>query len=268
MGSENEMKSSEELASAMGVPLFTTDLHMPDYREGESEHWRIRIVEFCLDRGYQTGVWIVQDMPVLLRRVGDPPVWETWMSLSPREVESQELGIRHAFGHTVVMGLGMGWVAINIALNSNVDRVSVIEHDPEVIDLFGKSGALDGLSRAVADRMEFIEDDALQWRPDGAVDFLYADIWPELRMPETLDEVRRMQENVKAKQVYYWGQELGIHSAARRMAGRGRQLNEKLIRRCIEETIELPLLIPPAVDYASMIERVAENQRAGIPPGR
>ncbi|OQB96252.1 MAG: hypothetical protein BWX86_00876 [Verrucomicrobia bacterium ADurb.Bin122] len=38
------------------------------------------------------------------------------MSLSVHEIESQELGCRHAFGTTVVMGLGMGWIALNAAL--------------------------------------------------------------------------------------------------------------------------------------------------------
>jgi len=38
----------------------------------------------------------------------------TWMSIVPMEVESQEIGIAAARGHTVVQGFGMGWAAASI----------------------------------------------------------------------------------------------------------------------------------------------------------
>ncbi|WP_049818875.1 O-methyltransferase [Geotalea uraniireducens] len=115
------------------------------------------------------------------------------MSLSPHEIESQELGCRYAHGHTVVMGLGMGWVAINMALSPAVSKVTVIERDPEVIELFGLSRALHGLAAEIAGKIRIIRADALEWQPDEAVDFLYADIWRCLEEPQTLDDVRCMQ---------------------------------------------------------------------------
>jgi hypothetical protein len=256
------MTTPEQLAAALGVPLFSTDLYVPAYRAGDVGPWRITHEGFGLDRGYYSGHWAVHGMPVLLRSRGDPPVWESWMSLSPHELESQEFGCRRAFGYTVVMGLGLGWVAVNVALNPAVDRVTVVEIDPAVIDLFHRSGALDGLPQAALDKIEIVEADALQWRPSQPVDVLYADIWLRLAEPQVLDEVRRMQENVAAGSIYYWGQELTLYSCARQLAGADGRLDEPLLRRCVEEVIALPLLIPPGVDYVGLIERVAENRRA------
>jgi hypothetical protein len=257
----------EQIAADLGVPLFSTDLSIPAYKERQIGRWRVSRLAFGLDHGYHTGLWAVRDMPVLLRGGGPSSAWETWMALSPHEVESQEPGCRHAFGHTVIMGLGMGWVAVNVALNPAVNRVTVIEHDPEVIDLFRHSGALDDLADAVVRKMDIIEADALEWSPGRPVDFLYADIWRNLAEADTLDQVRRMAGNVGARRIYYWGQELAIYSEGKRLLAPGERLSDTQIRGCIEEEIALPLLIPPDVDYAAMIERVVENRRARNLPG-
>ena len=250
--------SSEQLAQALGVPLFVSDLYMPTYRAGRIGHWLLTHSGFGLDRGYYSGQWGVVGMPALLReRQGKE---EIWMSLSPHEIESQELACRYACGHTVVMGLGMGWVAINIALNPAVQRVTVIELDPEVIELFDHSQATSGLPEDIRNKLHIVLADALEWRPDVPVDFLYADIWRCLEEPQTLDDVRRMQANVGAETIYFWGQELAIHALADH-AG----LWPQQVQRCVAETIALPLLLPTDFDYPQMIGDVARLRRAHKP---
>jgi hypothetical protein len=266
-GISSNVISGEESAglASPGVPLFTTNLHMPDYLEGIVGRWRLKRSGICFDRGYHSGLWIVSGMPVLLRdALGDGQSWETWMSLSPHEIESQELGCRYACGHTVVMGLGMGWVAVNMALNPQVKRVTVVERDPEVVELFLHSRALAGIPSPCSDKLSIVLADALEWQPDEPVDFLYADIWLGLEEPQTLDEVRRMQDNVKAGQVYFWGQELVIHSMAGEYAQVGTPRAE-VVQRCIAEKIRLPLLIPDGIDYAEMIDTVVRQRRERFP---
>lgn len=254
------------IAEALGLPLFTTDLFLPAYREGRVGRWQIRIRKLGLEPGYWSGLWAVRDTPVLLREAGDPPRWQPWMSLSPHEVESQELGCRHAVGHTAVMGLGMGWIAANAALNPDVAGVTVVERDPEVIDLFHQTGtgALEALPKAAAAKIAIVEADALEWKPDRPVDFLYADIWQKLAEPRTLGDVRRMQANVGAKTVYYWGQELTIYTEAKRRFGEDEPLTGQRVCEVIDEAIALPLLVPPGKEeeYSARIERAAHNRRA------
>lgn len=260
---------TEPLVAALGAPLFSTAFYVPPYRETSAGRWKLTRGGFGLDRGYYSGLWTVQGTPVLLRRTdGAEQSWETWMSLSPHEIESQELGCRYAKGHAVVMGLGMGWVAINMALNPAVHRVTVIERDPEVIDLFGRSGALDGLPAEVTDRLRVVEADALEWRPEESVDFLYADIWQRLEEPRTLDDVRRMQANVGAGRVYFWGQELALHAQAQENAAarEGQGWNEGVWCR-VSEAIAVPLLFPDDLDYPAMIAQVARLRRERKIPG-
>lgn len=202
---------------------------------------------------------MTQRMPVLLRdSSGDGQSWETWMSLSPRELESQELACQYAFGHTVVMGLGMGWVAINIALNPAVRKVTIIERDRDVIQLLSQSGALDGLALEAAEKIQIHEADALEWVPDEPVDFLYADIWLHYKEPQTLGEVRRMQRNVNAKTLYFWGQELFLHDLADLRASNG---VEPLIS--LQKRMGLPILMPTDFDYSALIIQAAQRYAEG-----
>lgn len=251
-------EQSEVMAHALGVSLFKSDLYMPAYRAGRMGRWRLTHSGFGLDRGYYSGQWAVVGMPALLRDHQGEEL--TWMSLSPHEIESQELGCRYAYGHTVVMGLGMGWVAINIALNPTVERVTVIELDPEVIELFDHSQAISGLPEDIRNKLEIVQADALQWQPDSPVDFLYADIWRCLEEPQTLDDVRRMQANVQAETIYFWGQELAIHVLVDHIGSWPQQ-----VQRCVAETIALPLLQPADFDYPQMIADVVRLRRERKP---
>lgn len=49
--------------------------------------------------------------------------------------------------------------------------------------------------------------DALTYRPDAPVDFLYADIWPLMAHDDALPQTQIMQRNIQAAQVGYWTQE-------------------------------------------------------------
>jgi hypothetical protein len=264
------IEMARQLASTLNIPLFSTDLHMPSYVDGVIGRWRLVRGEFSIDHGYYSGVCATWKMPALLRdRNGDGQTWDTWMSLSPHEIESQELGCRHAHGHTAVMGLGMGWAAVNIALNPAVRRVSVIERDPEVISLFAQSKVLQGVSVEIADKIRIIEADALEWHPGEAVDFLYADIWRTLEEPQTLDDVRRMQANVAAESIYFWGQELCINALAGQTPQSGADAAQwkEAVRRCIDDRIALPLLWPAGLDYPDLINNVVSLRRKRWPIG-
>ncbi len=258
---------NQALAEALGAPLYSTDLLLPQYQAGLQGDWKLQVNGCGLDHGYHSGLWFVPSMPILSRR-NSQGAWETWMSLSVHEIESQELGCRYAVGTVVVMGLGMGWIALNAALCHEVTKVIVIERDPHVIDLFKSTGSIDGLRPEHRDKIEIIESDALTWQPTEAIDFLYADIWLTLAEPETLAQVRRMQENIKAKQVYYWGQEISLYAQAEPWLATGESLTMTLLRRCADERIKLPLVLPKGIDYPALIERVIARRRVRSLPVR
>lgn len=250
--------SATALAQALGVPVFAPQWHMPQYPDGAVGPWQMKRMGVGMDRGYYSGPCVTSGSTLLLRQ-GSEGRWETWMSLSPMEVESQELACHHARGHTVVMGLGMGWVAANMALQPSVNRVTVVERDGDVLELFRRCRVLEGLPQSAAAKVELVQADALQWQPPGApVDFLYADIWLHLAEPQALAEVQRMQANVRAAQVYFWGQELVLGAMARVQAEPGTPPWSDAVDRAVHDT-GLPLLAQTEAGYPHLITRVLES---------
>ena len=139
-----------------------------------------------------------------------------WMSLTPMETESQGYHGRLATGNVVVAGLGMGVLPYHLLRhNSKVKKVTVIEKNPEVIDILKE--ATDWL--VPSERLEIVVGDAREYIPKESVDTLLIDIWPNMGSIETESDVRTIQKNVNAKVVGWWGQELNLlsflHKSAR-----------------------------------------------------
>jgi hypothetical protein len=181
---------------------------------------------------------------------------DTWMSLMPVEVESQQIGIDVAAGHVAVFGLGLGWSAALCALKAEVEAVTVVELDRELIALHGALGLFDRLPGGGGAKVRIVEGDAFTWRPDRAVDLLAADIWLPIVGGDRVAEVRRMQANVGARRVCFWGQELEIarHAVA---AGR-RRLDDDEIAETVGE-LGLPLAGLDLPGYAARLRSAVDQ---------
>jgi hypothetical protein len=181
---------------------------------------------------------------------------DTWMSLMPVEVESQQAGVDCAAGHVAVFGLGLGWTAALCALKAEVEAVTVVELDSELIALHGELGLFDRLPGGAGAKVKIVEGDAFEWRPDREVDLLAADIWLPIVGGDRVAEVRRMQANVGAGRVYFWGQELEIarHAVA---AGR-RRLDDAAIADTARE-FGFPLAGLDSPGYAGRLRAVADQ---------
>lgn len=212
------------------------------YRPLSQGNWRLREGGIVLTRGYWSPPQLVE--MVALTRGG-----ETWMSLSPVEVESQYVGVEAARGSVVIMGLGMGWAAAACALKPDVDAVTVIERDPDVIAMHAELDLFGRLPDGVGAKVRIVAGDALEWRADGPVDLLMPDIWLPLMSDGRIDEVRRMQANVGAASVYFWGQELEIARAAPDCDAEG-------ISAAVA-AMGLPLVGPGQPDYPERVRAAA-----------
>ena len=241
--------------------LYHTDYYMPVYKAGEYGDWRVSIMGLGHDYGYTGGVQIIQNVPILMRRDKDnKDKWLTWMSLTPHEIESQELGAIYGYGHVVIMGLGLGWVAANAALNPKVTKVTVVELDTLVIDMINTSGSLNGLPDDIKNKITIVHEDALKWKSDIKVDFLYVDIWRTLNEESVMSDVSIMQNNLHADVIYYWGQELTIYNEIIK-ADADNQITYDSIEEVVNSAFKLPLLIPKEFDYPEMIRKVIENRK-------
>lgn len=175
-------------------------LKVPEYFPGQYGKWKLEEIKTPIIRGYFTPYQSVTNNYRLCQG-------ETlWMSLTPMELESQSHHALNANGHTVIMGLGIGVLLYNILLNKEVDKVTVIESDPDIIELFYQ--IIDATNWTNWDKFSIIVADALSWIPSEPVDYLTVDIWPELGDDNLREDGQKIQRNVKAKQVALWGQEL------------------------------------------------------------
>jgi spermidine synthase len=203
--------------------------------------------------GYWSGTVLVEGMAALRRGSN------TWMSMTPYEIESQEIGVRLSHGHVLICGLGMGWSAMVCALREEVTEVTVIERDPDVIGLFAALGVAGQLPAMARQKIRIVEGDAFAFRPPARVDLLMPDIWHPLVSDGRVREVQRMQANIGAASVYFWGQEMEI---ARHARAAGRAIDDAGIGATIG-AFGLPLIGPAFADYSSKVATVAERWMRG-----
>lgn len=241
------------------LPPYQSPMFIPRYQPFSGARWSLRHADMVLCPGYWTPPQLVNGM-ALLTRIDDSGKPHTWMSISPMEIESQEIGCQHARGHVVVMGLGMGWAAANAALHPAVTQVTVVEFDPEVIDAVNQSGIFEQLPPEARARVRVIQGDAYQYRPATPADTLLADIWLPLFGAERDEEVRRMCANTGARRVYFWGQEMLIAHRARQA---GLALNAATVAHIVA-AMDLPLIGPAECkDYVPRIEQAAARWLKG-----
>jgi hypothetical protein len=239
---------------------FETSLWIPCFREGDWGEWSLRVRLVHGARGYWGPLYGPAMTPFLVGPFEEEGA--AWMSIVPMEVESQAIGIASAHGHTVVLGLGMGWCAANVALNPAVERVTVVERDADVLALVDALDIFGQLPAAARSKIELVRGDALTWQPDSAVDSLQADIWARFLEPRKWDEVRRIQDNVGAGSLYFWGQELELwRLACRAHGGVPERLEEGELGSLIART-GLPLVTDGAPDHP---DRIAEAARWWTP---
>lgn len=235
--------------SAVAADITALDRIAPLYRPMRHAGWILRRWPDRIPlRGYWSPARPVSGI-VSLDRGSD-----TWMSLMPVEIESQRIGIGCAAGHVAIFGLGMGWAAAATALRPEVTSVTVVERDAGLIALHGALDLFGRLPGGAGRKVRIVAGDAFDWRPDAPVDLLMPDIWLPLVGPGRVAEVRRMQQKVRARRVYFWGQELEL---ARHAVAAGRLgLDDADIAASAGE-IGLPLAGLDTPDYAPRLRAAA-----------
>ena len=118
--------------------------------------------------------------------VGDD---ETYMSIGPFEMNSMAHVIEHVRGKVLCLGLGMGYFAYMSALKDNVQKVTVVENDHDLIELFKqeilpqfKYTDEKGNSVDLKDKIEIVEADAYVYADaltDGMFDSVFANLWSD-----------------------------------------------------------------------------------------
>lgn len=106
---------------------------------------------------------------------------QNWMSITPNEVETMRQDILDAHGRVLTFGLGLGYFAYMVALNENVESVTIVEINEQEIGLFNKYILPQFSCR---DKIKVIKADAYKFAkenyPKEQYDYVYVDIWHDV----------------------------------------------------------------------------------------
>lgn len=129
-----------------------------------------------------------------------------WMTITPNEIETMKEPVDKAFGNVLTFGLGLGYYAYMVSEKDNVDSVTIVEINRDVIDLFTTHILPQFKNRA---KIRIVHSDAFQFAGEhlcsGAYDFVFTDLWHDVS--DGLDLYLRMKklEHLSPGTVFmYW----------------------------------------------------------------
>lgn len=104
-----------------------------------------------------------------------------WMTITPNEIETMKEPVEQAFGNVLTFGLGLGYYAYMVSEKENVDSVTVVEMNEDVILLFNKYVLpqfknAQKIKLVKADAFEFAETQMSK----GKYDFAFTDLWHDV----------------------------------------------------------------------------------------
>jgi hypothetical protein len=143
-------------------------------------------------------------IPVLAQPQGDR--WKVWMSLTPMEIATCRGGVRKAFGRVLLGGLGLGWMAQRIAERKQVERVTIVESNLDVLQFFGQPL----VEKFGANRVQLVHADVWKYIADrnyDCYDSYIMDVWSSYGQAEYYPPFCDLKAECQkaGKRVWGWG---------------------------------------------------------------
>ena len=104
---------------------------------------------------------------------------DIWMLITPHEINTMKDAVNKAYGNVITFGLGLGYFAYMCSIKDNVESVTIIEKDKNIIELFNKH-ILPQFKHK--DKIIIIESDAIEYLKRKSFDYDYAfvDLWRDI----------------------------------------------------------------------------------------
>ena len=129
-----------------------------------------------------------------------------WMLITPNEIETMREPISASRGRVLTFGLGLGYFAFMASRKREVESVTVVERDPDVIRLF-REIVLPQLPHP--EKIEIVCDDAFSYAESsmckGNYDVIFCDLWHDVSDGLPLYRRMRSLESYSPKSnFFYW----------------------------------------------------------------
>ncbi len=119
-----------------------------------------------------------------------------WISITPNEIETMKEVIDQTFGSVLTFGLGMGYYAYMVSEKENVENITVVENNEDVIELFSKY-ILPQFKNA--HNIRIIKAEAFEYARNHMsgrkYDFVFVDLWHDVS--DGIDMYLRMKKYEK-----------------------------------------------------------------------
>jgi hypothetical protein len=151
---------------------------------------------------------IVPKLGFFHKKVSFPGIYEgiiPWVSVCPSEMNSMQREVKMAYGRTLVLGLGLGYYPFMISKNPEVTSITIIERQPEVIELF-EAYLLPQFSEK--HKIKIIHADAYDYLDTvetGEYDFCFADIWEsQIDGADAYVRIKQVERRLPGTEFAYW----------------------------------------------------------------
>ncbi len=203
--------------SALKVETYASDPYYARIRihKDSTEDWMLRKQSYrpyeafifrdpVIDRHYRQ--W--PQLGFFPREFSYPAVLEKgveWMTVTPNEIESMKEAVAAAKGRVLTFGLGLGYFAYMASRKAKVEQVTVVERDPQVIDLFSRQilpqfEEKEKIRILCADALVYAKSEGMREH-----DFVFADLWHDVSDGLTLYlSLRKAQEKTPWLTWHYW----------------------------------------------------------------
>ena len=112
------------------------------------------------------------------------------MSDTDMEKDTNWRAVRNAHGHVLIAGLGLGMIILPLLEKPEVKTITVIEKNPDVINLV--------YPYLKSDKLTVINADIFEWKPvkTAKYDSIYFDIWTFITT-ESLPDIKKLHNKFK-----------------------------------------------------------------------
>lgn len=124
-----------------------------------------------------------------------------WMLITPNEINTMQPVIDAVSGNVITFGLGLGYFAYMVSCKDDVNSVTVVERDKNVIELFEKY-ILPQFDNK--DKIKIINSDAFEYAKSmKGYDYAFVDLWHDVSDGVNLYlKMKRLEK--KDVKYYYW----------------------------------------------------------------